>query len=84
LDENNVAGFCDYVRIASEVGADLNQPYGKESGFKTILHLALEEEDGEPYVRELLKVILHCLYSMNFSYYISHFPYLQHGAKADL
>ena len=37
------------------IDADLNSPYGKESGNKTILHLALEEEDGEPYVEELLK-----------------------------
>ncbi len=33
-----------------------NEAYGQEAGFKTILQLAIEEDDGAPYVEELLKV----------------------------
>ena len=44
------------MRVAGDVDADLNRQYGKESGHKTILHLALEEDDGEPYVDALLEV----------------------------
>ena len=56
LEDNDLEGFATYVGAASEAGADLNHQYGAESGFKTILHLALEEDDGLPYVEELLKV----------------------------
>ena len=56
LEDNDLEGFATYVAAASEAGADLNHQYGAESGFKTILHLALEEDDGLPYVEELLKV----------------------------
>ena len=56
LDENDVTGFQQTVRVAGDVDADLNKQYGKESGHKTILHLALEEDDGEPYVDALLEV----------------------------
>ncbi len=41
--------------MALAVDANLDHVYGKESGYKTILHLALEEDDGEPYVDELLR-----------------------------
>ncbi len=34
-----------------------NEAYGQEAGFKTILQLAIEEDDGAPYVEELLKVM---------------------------
>ncbi len=56
LDENDVSGFVDSVQMALAVDADLDAHYGKETGYKTILHLALEEDDGEPYVEELLRV----------------------------
>jgi hypothetical protein len=42
------------------MGINLNLPY-RESGDKTILHLALEEDDGEAYVDALLAVSkIHC------------------------
>lgn len=44
------------MKISSDAGISLDVPYGKDSGFKTILHLALEMEDGELYVEELIKV----------------------------
>lgn len=56
LDENNVAGFVEAVQMGLAVDFDWEQHYGKESGSKTILQLALEEDDGEPYVAELLRV----------------------------
>jgi len=56
LDDNNVPGFIDAINAALAADFNLDQPYGKEAGSKTILHLALEEDDGEPYVEELLKV----------------------------
>ncbi|TRY68237.1 hypothetical protein TCAL_06841 [Tigriopus californicus] len=55
LDENDLRGFEKTILIAGDVGADLNYQYGKETNYKTILHLALEEDDGEPYVDALLK-----------------------------
>ena len=55
LDEDNVAGFADAVAMGLAVDVDWEYLYGKESGFKTILQLALEEDDGEPYVAELIK-----------------------------
>ena len=56
LDNNDLRGFAAQVRIGQEIGADLNEPYGNEAGYKTILQLAIEEDDGAPYVEELLKV----------------------------
>ncbi len=55
LDDNNVEGFVDAVNLAVATDVALEDPYGKEAGHKTILHLALEEDDGEPYVEELLR-----------------------------
>ena len=54
-------GFTAQVKIAQEIGFNLDDVYGVESGNKTILHLALEEDDGLPYCEELIKV-LHFLY----------------------
>ncbi len=45
----------DAVNLAVATDVALEDPYGKEAGHKTILHLALEEDDGEPYVEELLR-----------------------------
>ena len=56
LEDNDLNGFIAQLNNAKGAGADLNQQYGGESGFKTILHLALEEDDGLPYMEELLKV----------------------------
>lgn len=56
LDENDLKGFTALLRGAAEANLDLNEPYGPESGHKTILHLALEEDDGVEYAEELLKV----------------------------
>ena len=56
LEDNDLDGFSNYISAAQEANADLNHQYGAESGFKTILHLALEEDDGLSYVEELLKV----------------------------
>ena len=56
LDNNDIRGFTAQVRIAREIGADFNEPYGQETGYKSILQLAIEEEDGALYVEELLKV----------------------------
>ena len=55
MEGNEISRFTEYLKIAKEVDLDLDVPYGKESGFKTILHLALElEEEGEEYVKELI------------------------------
>ena len=56
LEDDDLDNFTNYISAALESGADLNHQYGGESGYKTILHLALEEDDGLPYVEELLKV----------------------------
>ena len=56
LEDDDLHNFTNYISAAQESGADLNHQYGGESGYKTILHLALEEDDGLPYVEELLKV----------------------------
>jgi hypothetical protein len=42
LDNNDFRGFAAQVRIASEIGADLNEIYGNETGYKTILQVTLE------------------------------------------
>ena len=57
LDEDDLPGFTTQVKIAQEIGANFEEVYGVESGNKTILHLALEEDDGLPYCEELIKVI---------------------------
>ena len=56
LDEKDLRVFRELVKSSVKYGYDLNTQYGPEVGFKTILHLALEEEDGFPYVEELLLV----------------------------
>ncbi len=56
LDEKDLRVFKELVKSAIQHDYDLNSQYGPEVGYKTILHLALEEEDGLPYVEELLKV----------------------------
>ena len=45
---------------AKQHDVDFNAHYGAESGYKTILHLALEEDDGLPYLEELILVRLGC------------------------
>ena len=57
LDNMDFRGFAAQVRIAQEIGADLNEMYGQETGYKTILQLAIEEDEGAQYVEELLKVL---------------------------
>lgn len=52
----NLKIFRDLLEVSKRVDYDLNTPYGAELSHKTILHLALEEEDGFPYVEELLLV----------------------------
>ena len=56
LDEKDLRIFRELVKSSVNYDYDLNTQYGPEVGFKTILHLALEEEDGLPYVEELLLV----------------------------
>ena len=56
LDEKDLRIFRELVKSSVNYDYDLNTQYGPEVGFKTILHLALEEEDGFPYVEELLSV----------------------------
>ena len=56
LDEKDLRIFRELVKSSVNYDYDLNTQYGPEVGFKTILHLALEEEDGFPYVEELLLV----------------------------
>lgn len=55
LDDNDVHGFSRNLENACKIEANLDELYGAESGHKTILHLALEEDDGQPYVAELLR-----------------------------
>ena len=54
----NLKIFRDLLEVSKRIDYDLNTPYGAELSHKTILHLALEEEDGLPYVEELLLVTL--------------------------
>ena len=44
------------MKVAQDIGSNLDEPYGVESGNKTILHLALEEDDGLPYCELLIEV----------------------------
>ena len=66
LDEKDLRVFRELVKSSVKYGYDLNTQYGPEVGFKTILHLALEEEDGFPYVEELLVVSYFSLYGHLF------------------
>ena len=68
LDEDDLPGFATQVKIAQEIGSNFEELYGVESGNKTILHLALEEDDGLPYCEELIKVktVLHVLITVPF------------------
>ena len=54
----NLKIFRDLLEVSKRIDYDLNTPYGPELSHKTILHLALEEEDGFPYAEELLLVSL--------------------------
>ena len=56
LDEDDLPGFTTQVKVAQEIGSNFEELYGVESGNKTILHLALEEDDGLPYCEELIQV----------------------------
>ena len=58
MDEKDLRIFKELVKSAVKHNHDLNSLYGSEVGYKNILHLALEEEDGFPYVEELLIVSL--------------------------
>jgi len=53
LDENDLRHFQEVVSHAVDQGININLPY-KSAGNKTILQLAFEEEDGEPYIDHLL------------------------------
>ena len=44
LEDNDFRGFTDALESAREIDYDLDQNYGKEVGYKTILHLALGED----------------------------------------
>ena len=56
LDEKDIRIFRELVKSSQRYNYDLNTQYGPESSYKTILHLALEEDDGLPYVEELIEV----------------------------
>ena len=58
LDDDDFPGFVTQVKVAQDIGSNLDEPYGVESGNKTILHLALEEDDGLPYCEQLIEVNL--------------------------
>ena len=47
LEDNDFRGFSDALESAREIDYDLDQNYGKEVGYKTILHLALDEDDHD-------------------------------------
>ena len=47
LEDNDFRGFEDALESAVDIGYDLNESYGKEVGYKTILHLALDEDDHD-------------------------------------
>jgi len=56
LENSDFQSFASNVQIGREIGIDFDDIYGQESGYKTILQLAIEEDDGLPYVQELVKV----------------------------
>ena len=47
LEDNDFRGFTDALESARDIDYDLDQNYGKEVGYKTILHLALDEDDHD-------------------------------------
>ena len=55
MPSDSIFGEPGILQVSVDMGINLNLPY-RESGNKTILHLALEEDDGEPYVDALLAV----------------------------
>lgn len=57
LEEKDLKIFKELVKSSLRYEYDLNTLYGPEVGYKTLLHLALEEEDGYPFAEELLMVI---------------------------
>ena len=56
LEDNDFRGFEDALESAVEIGYNLDEQYGKEVGYKTILHLALDEDDHDTtrYIQALL------------------------------
>ena len=58
LEDNELSKFIDVVSLASTHGFSLDQPYGQEHDFKTILQLAIDEDYGELYIKALLEVRL--------------------------
>ena len=57
LEDNDFKGFEDALEQALDIGYNLDEPYGKEVGYKTILHLALDEDDHDTtrYIEALLE-----------------------------
>ena len=57
LEDNDFRGFTDALESAREIDYDLDQNYGKEVGYKTILHLALDVDDHDTtrYIEALLE-----------------------------
>ena len=60
LEDNDFRGFEDALESAVDIGYDLNESYGKEVGYKTILHLALDEDDHDTtrYIKVRLLLML--------------------------
>ena len=60
LEDNDFRGFEDALESAVDIGYDLNESYGKEVGYKTILHLALDEDDHDTtrYIKVRLMLVL--------------------------
>ena len=60
LEDNDFRGFEDALESAVDIGYDLNESYGKEVGYKTILHLALDEDDHDTtrYIKVGLLLVL--------------------------
>ena len=54
--------------MAQDIGLNFDENYGLESGNKTILQLALEEDDGAPYCEALLQVNHMLLHSAKYTY----------------
>ena len=47
MEDNDFKGFKDALDSAIDIGHSLDNQYGKEVGYKTILHLALDEDDHD-------------------------------------
>ncbi|XP_023346076.1 uncharacterized protein LOC111715063 [Eurytemora carolleeae] len=47
LEDNELDEFRAQVLAAEDIDYDLNTQYGKEVGYKTILHLAIDEDDHD-------------------------------------